>query len=167
MAEGRESLSKAARMAGYAGRSDTLSKTGKKLLNNPRVSALIAQLMKEALVAPRAPAPRFRYLMGINEILASTTFLARATLDDVLDAEGRFDVEKARNTLGIHALKTIQFHADGSVKSVTLRDKNGSLELMGRHFQLWDDGEDPDTEARRLLEEEAAERKRPAIRVRS
>jgi len=101
--------------------------------------------------------------MGINEILATTTLLAGATLDDVLDDEGRFDIEKARETGGIHALKKVKTRTwsrqfpNGTVEQVVtheveLRDKNGSLELMGRHFQLWNDGEDPDAEAKRLLE---------------
>ena len=160
-------------MAGYTGRPDTLSKTGKKLLTNRKVSALMAQLTKAALTVPRAPAPRFRYLMGITEILATTTFLARATLDDVLDDEGKFDIEKARRTGGIHAVKSVQFYPyGGGVKSVTLRDRNSSLELMGKHFDLWGTEEfDPDREARRLLEmeeehrlhEEAEARKQLAV----
>ena len=164
-AEGRESFSEAARMAGYTGRLDTLSKTGKKLLNNPKVSALIAQLMKEALTTPPlVMKPRFRYIMGCAEVLSITTFLARATLDDVLDEQGSFDIEKARRTGGIHALKRIKSRAwkrtykDGTVEEVVthgveLRDRNASLELMGRHMDLWEQ-EDLELAKKRLLEME-------------
>ena len=106
----------------------------------------------------RIDTKNIRYLMGVREILAITTFLARATLDDVLDDQGRFDLVKARETGGIHALKNVQFHPNGAVNSVTLRDGNNSLELMGKHFDLWGAEYDPDREARRLLEMEQEDR---------
>ena len=170
-AEGRENKGEAAQMAGYMGRPSTLSTQGTTILAKPKAQALIKEL--RAAATALAPIRKFRYIMGVNEILAMTTFLARATLDDVLDEEGRFDIKKARETGGIHALKRIKhrisrYHLkDGTFREtitheVELRDRNGSLELMGRQFQLWDDGEDPDAEARRLLEEEAEERRRLA-----
>ena len=111
----------------------------------------------------QAIARRLPDIMGITEILARTSFLARATLDDVLDEQGKFDIVKARKTGGIHTIKTVHFHQDGAtIKSITLRDHNHSLDLMGRHFQIWNDEEDPDEEARRLLREEE-ERKRLAV----
>ncbi len=105
----------------------------------------------------RAIARRLPDIMGISEILARTSFLARASLDNVLSKTGKFDIVKARRTGGIHTIKTMHFHRDsGEVKSITLRDHNQSLEIMGKHFRLWDDDEDPDAEAKRLLEEEKA-----------
>ena len=40
---------------------------------------------------------------------------------------------------GIHALKQIQFYKYGAIKAVELRDKNASLELIGRNLGHWDD----------------------------
>jgi hypothetical protein len=105
---------------------------------------------------------RFRHIMGINETLGRTSFLARATLDDVLDEEGKFDLDKARQTGGIHAIKRLRIrtntrrYKDGTedvtvTHEVELRDKNSSVELMGRHLGLWDDDEDPREVLERLL----------------
>lgn len=91
-------------------------------------------------------------ILGSHQVLAITSFLATASLDGALDAQGRFDIKKARRTGTIHALKQIQFYKDGEVKAISLRDKNSSAELMGKHHALWgDDMEDPDEVIARML----------------
>ena len=74
----------------------------------------------------------------------------------MLDAGGHFDILRARETGGIHALKKVKVrnftrrYKDGTVDEVVtteveLRDKNGSLELMGRHHRCWtDEIDDPE-----------------------
>ena len=89
--------------------------------------------------------------------------MAGASLDLVRDDNGHFDIQKARQTGGIHALKKVKVrnfarrYKDGTVGEVVtteveLRDKNGSLELMGRHNNLWSgEIDDPDEILSRIL----------------
>lgn len=65
-----------------------------------------------------------------------------------MDEEGNFDIQKARETGAVYALKKVKIRnctrrcKDGTVEEtvaqeVGLRDKNISLELMGRRHDLW------------------------------
>ncbi len=101
--------------------------------------------------------------MTREEALTRTSFLAAASLDLVLDDNGQFDIRRARETGGIHAMKKVKVrnftrrYKDGTVEDVVtteveLHDKNGSLELMGKHHGLWtDEIDDPDEVLSRLL----------------
>ena len=74
----------------------------------------------------------------------------------VLDENGEFDIVRARETGGIHALgrlkviKTTRTYKDGTIDEIvrhefSLRDKNLNLQLLGKHHGLWtDEYEDPD-----------------------
>jgi hypothetical protein len=76
----------------------------------------------------------------------------RVSFDDILDEDGKFDLEKARRTGGIMAIKRLTFFRSGRVKSVELRDRNYSLELMGKHHTIWTGDEDPDEALKRYVE---------------
>jgi hypothetical protein len=74
--------------------------------------------------------------MASMEVLGLTSLLGRASFDDILNDKGRFDLAKARRTNAIFAIKKLTFHRSGRVKSVELRDKSTSLELLGKHHGL-------------------------------
>ena len=103
-------------------------------------------------------------IMTSMEILGRTSFFARATLDDVLDDEGKFSIQKARQTGAIHALKKIRVrkftrrYRDGTIDEtvnydIELRDpKHTGLDLLGKHHGLWTEGwEDPLEKLARLM----------------
>src|SRR4051812_20270005 len=132
----------AAREAGYRGTDATLRTVASENLTKPKVKAFLKQIAEDA---QKSQGDSKFSIMCINEALLRTSILARASLDDILDERGRFDLAKARRTAGIYAIKRVTFDRSGKVKSVELRDKNGALELMGKHHDLWSgDYKDPD-----------------------
>jgi hypothetical protein len=139
----------AAREAGYRGTDATLRTVASENLTKPNVKAFLKQIAEDA---QKSQGGSNFSIMCINEALQRTSVLARASLDDILDEHGRFDLAKARRTAGIYAIKRATFHRSGKIKSVELRDKNGALELMGKHHDLWTgDYEDPDEVLSRFL----------------
>ncbi len=147
----------AARTANYKGNDKTLKAVACENLTKPYLRQYLGSL------AEKADHQIFRRLMSAEETLARTTFLASASLDLVLDDNGQFDILKARETGGIHALKKLKVrnftrrYKDGTVEEIVttemeLRDKNGSLELMGKHHNLWTgEIDDPDEVLSRIL----------------
>jgi hypothetical protein len=154
--------------AGYRGKRKNLHESAYGLLKDARIVDYIKQISAEAMAINSAgrlmvaavstePPEYFRRIMGINETLGRVSFLARASLDDVLDDEGHFSIEKARETGAIHAIKRLRIRthrrgdSEDTVIDVEMRDKNASAELMGKHLGLWDDSEDPRDALERLL----------------
>jgi transposase-like protein len=91
-------------------------------------------------------------IMTWREVLWRTSFLGRASLDGALDDNAQFDIKKARETGVIHAIRKINFHPNGMVKSLELRDRNASLHDLGTHHGLWtDEIDDPDEVLSRFL----------------
>jgi hypothetical protein len=136
----------AAREAGYKGNARTLESVASENLRKPIIKSFLAQLTAEA---DRA---RDQRLMGSQEALWLTSLLARTSLDDILDDAGRFDLAKARRTGAIFGIKKLTFYQSGQIKAVELRDKNASVELMGKHHGLWtDEFEDPREVLARIL----------------
>ena len=162
--QGKENGTEAARLAGYKGRADTLAKTARTNLQNPQIQAMIQEMTTNSIEPLRRPASvtKFRYILGVNETLAAATFLATATLDDVLDEDGHFDIKKARETGGIHALtrlkvKTVKRrHKDGSEDRTVTHDlaiepRSKFIDLMGHYLELWEGIGNPLEVVRRLM----------------
>lgn len=128
----------AARTAGYKGSDNTLRVVASENLTKPNVKSFLTQLTAEA------DRVYGHSIMASMEALRMTSLLARASLDDILDVRGKFDLEKARRTGAIYAVRKLTFYRTGQIRSVELRDKNASIELMGKHHGLWSqDWEDP------------------------
>lgn len=143
---GKENGTQACVNAGYTGNRVTLAKTAHQLLKDPRVKIAIRNISAEVNAA--APIGRFKRILASTEVLGLVSFLASASLDMVLDENGKFSIEKARETGGIHALKKIKireytkrfkggFSETVVTHEVELRDKSGSAELLGKHHELW------------------------------
>ena len=161
--QGIENGTEAARRAGYKGRPDTLAKTARANLQNPQIQAMIQEMTKSSIEMPRPKAlKRFPFVLGINETMAMASFLAAATFDDVLNDEGRFDIEKARETGGIHALTRIKVSdttrtlKDGSQErrvthDLAIEPRSRFIDLIGRNLELWEGIGNPIETIRRLM----------------
>jgi hypothetical protein len=83
--------------------------------------------------AERHAQERVTEIMASHEVLGLTSLLARTSFDDILDDKGHFDLAKARRTSAIFAIKKLTFCRYGRIKSIELRDKVSSLEIMGKY----------------------------------
>ena len=72
---------KAAELAGYKGSPRSLTSQGHELVNKPLVAEYIKQRLSEAA-------------MSADEVLMRIGKQARASIDDILDKNGRFDFHK-------------------------------------------------------------------------
>lgn len=85
----------AARLAGYAGNDDTLKSVASENIAKPYIKAMI----DEGLAALTMPA---------NEVLARLTAIAKGKVTDVSDTDGKFDLEKAKQSGADALLKKIK-----------------------------------------------------------
>src|SRR5262245_47879740 len=92
----RKNGTQAARDAGYQGSDNVLAVTAHELLKDLRIQKRIQELSTTINAVP--PAGEFNHLLSCREVLGIASFLASATLDMVLDEQGKFDINKARET---------------------------------------------------------------------
>lgn len=92
------SVRKAAIKAGYA--PSTASVDVYRALENPRISAAIQNRINRALK---------HHQVTPEEVLGSTVFQMRSSMDDLMDEDGFFDLQKARETGAIDLIKEIEF----------------------------------------------------------
>jgi phage terminase small subunit len=85
----------AARAAGYKGNENTLSSVGYENLRKPEIAAVVSERVNEAA-------------MGANEVLARLSAIARGSVTDVLDEDGRFDIHLARRAKKDGLLKKLK-----------------------------------------------------------
>lgn len=85
----------AARQAGYEGNENTLSSVGYENLRKPEISVIMNERLNEAA-------------MSANEVMARLSEIARGEVDNFLDEDGKFDLQKARRLQKTKLLKKLK-----------------------------------------------------------
>lgn len=119
----------AARKAGYKGNDVTLGAVGFENLKKPQIAAFIEKRVEDAA-------------MPANEVLQRLTQHARASLADVLDDRGQFDLQMARQQGTDHLLKKlkVRYDKDGNVThEYEIHDPQAALVHLGRYHKLFTD----------------------------
>lgn len=138
----------AARMAGYSGDDNALASLAHHLLRKPKIQSSVRQVLSSAV-------------MGREEVLQRLSQQARASIADVLDDSGDFDLNlaKERGTDGlvrkIKTRKRIEHGKDGSMTEyldhdVEIHDSQKALTLMGNHHGVL--GDTPETFEQGVIE---------------
>ncbi len=142
---------KSAQAAGYKGTPAALSVQAFQNLRHPKIVALVEELSKDI------QRPITGVILSSHEVLAGVSAIARNTIADILDDQGRFSMAKARETGAIHQVRRITYHKDGTtIHSVEMDHRKIGFDLMGRYYRLWDRGgysalEDDQEKSRQLL----------------
>lgn len=124
---------KAARLAGYEGDSNTLAVTASRMLR----IAKVLQYIEEKLVV---------HAMGVNETIARLAEIARGNVDDVLDDKGFFSLTVARQNNKTHLLKKIKAKR-------TIKQKKTEVREDMRSFMAEDEIEEISSEVEIIYEE--------------
>lgn len=124
----------AALRAGYSKRS--AGEMGSKLLKNPEVAEYVSQRLTESA-------------MSADEALMRLAAHARGDIDDCLDDDGRFSLDKARKAKKTGLIKRLRIRETTRVIDETevktqeidfeLHDAQAALQLIGRHHKLFVD----------------------------
>ena len=142
LSEARGNGTLAARLAGYEGDDNSLGVMAYHLLRKPKIQNSIQQALETVK-------------MGATEVLERLSTQARGTFADVLDDNGRFDLQvaKERGTIGllrkVKVRRRIERRENGETEYVDhdleLHNSQTALELMGKHHRLFSDtsGETP------------------------
>ena len=85
----------AARAAGYKGNDVTLAAVGYENLRKPQIAAVISERVNEAA-------------MGANEVLARLSAIARGSVADFINEDGKFDFEAAKKAKKDGLLKKLK-----------------------------------------------------------
>lgn len=143
-----KSQSEAAIKAGFP--VDTARITASQLLTNPNIRERIEQ--RKAEMAKYAN-------IHADLVFGGTALRATASIDDALDEQGRFDIEKARETGVIHQIKRITRTPNkyGESVSIELYGKDAAQDKLGQYLGLEqmpraNDQDIEDTIRKRLLE---------------
>lgn len=126
--------SQAARRAGYAPKTDRV--IGWRNLQNPEIAEAIRQRLAESA-------------MTADETLMRLAAHARGDIDDCLDDDGRFSLDKARKAKKTSLIKKLRIKETKRViddeEVITqdiefeLHDAQAALQLIGRHHKLFVD----------------------------
>lgn len=124
----------AAQAAGYSRR--TAYSMGARLLKNVEIEEVISQRLSESA-------------MSANETLMRLAAHARGDIDDCLDDDGRFSLDKARKAKKTNLIKKLRIKETkrmiGDDEVITqeidfeLHDAQAALQLIGRHHKLFVD----------------------------
>jgi len=141
----------AARRAGYA---VTPQKTYAELLKRPNIKALVDRLVKER---------KARCSIDADGVLQEIIGIARADLNDYLTVEQqeymripkgkKKAVKIVQDVLVFRDLNKVDTRPINSIKqgqhgiSFKLNDKVKALDMLGKHFGLWKDGQGGDVDA--------------------
>lgn len=120
----------AASRAGYAGDRNTLGVQGHENLRNPKIRALVDELLAAATITPA-------------EILGRLTAFARGDLGEFFVASGRgvrLDLKRAKE-LGLMPLVKSYSRTKDGVR-IELYSAADALARLGEHYKLWGKGAD-------------------------
>jgi phage terminase small subunit len=117
----------AARRAGYKGNDVTLGAVGGENLRKPLIAALISERVEKAV-------------MSADEVLQRLTEHATASLADLLDDAGHFDLEKAKREGKDHLMKKLKVRrnittSSTNTKCMTLKPRRFTLERFTNCLQ--------------------------------
>lgn len=121
----------AAARAGYQGTRPVLAVTGHDNLRNPKIRAVIDELMAE-ITLPKA------------EILGRLSAHARSDIGDLFTPSGRgvrLDMKRARE-LGLTPLIKKYSRSEQGTVTVEFYDAQAALQLLGKYYKLWTDVHD-------------------------
>jgi phage terminase small subunit len=93
-----KSVAEAARNAGFA--PSSAYTTVYNIINDPFISEAVEKRRKRALA---------HYKVTPEEVIGSAVFQMRSSMDDLMDEEGYFDLQKARETGAVDLIKEIEF----------------------------------------------------------
>lgn len=124
-----------ARVAGYEGSTNTLAVVAHENLRNPKIRQVIDERLRGVV-------------MSSNEVLRRLSQHARASITDVLNENGFFDIETAKLRGTDHLLKKLKIkrrieHREdlGDVEFVDyeleIHDPQAALVQLGRHYGLF------------------------------
>lgn len=117
----------AAITAGYSQK--TAYSQGQRLLKNVEIQKRLGKRVEEAA-------------MGADEVLRRLSEHARASLFDVVDANGEFDLETARQQGKDHLLKKFKVNytkEGGLTREYEIHDPQSALVHLGRYHKLFTD----------------------------
>lgn len=126
---------KAAKLAGYSEK--TAYSQGHDLLKHPEISEAIRARLNESA-------------MEANEVLYHLAEIGRGDFDDITDANGNLDMEKARELGKTRLIKKVKQRTvttadkDGAGSDITeteveIHDRVRALELIGKYHKLFTD----------------------------
>lgn len=129
LGESNGNATEAARLAGYAGRENTLATVGKENLKKPDVWAEVTRRMAESA-------------MTSDEVLSRTSAIARGSLGDFLDitedGDWKLNLPRAKKAAKLGLLKKLKCTKFGV--EIELHDPLTALNLLGKRHRLWNDG---------------------------
>jgi hypothetical protein len=150
-AAGIENATEAYRRAGYKGSPSTLGKGAFELLRNPKVIQEIDRLRSQAIAVTQ------HRILSSHEVLVGLSHQAKADIADVFEADGTFDLQKAK-ARGVSCLikRITRDPKTGFVTGIELYDGQAAYLLMGKYYRLFDRGgygaiEDDQEKARQVL----------------
>lgn len=115
----------AARRAGYKGEYAVLGVQAFENLKNPKIQTEIERRLKP-------------FILSANGVLNLLSAHANGSMDMVLDLEGRFDLNKARENGAIRLIKKIKLHKDtGTISEVELHDPQSASVHLGKYWKLF------------------------------
>jgi phage terminase small subunit len=123
---------KSARLAGYDGNNNTLAATASRLLRNVKVAAYVEEQLATGA-------------MGINETITRLAEIARGNVEELLDENGNFSIEVARQRNKTHLLKKIKTKRTIRQKKTEISDPiveiiyDAALRDIGKIHKLFTD----------------------------
>jgi phage terminase small subunit len=148
LGEARGNGTLAARLAGYEGDDNSLGVMAYHLLRKPKIQTSIQQALDTVT-------------MGAHEVLETLSKQARGTLADVLDDNGRFNLQlaKERGTIGLLRKMKVRRRIERRENVETeyidhdleIHNAQTALEMLGRHHRLFGDTSG-ETETRETVE---------------
>jgi len=149
VSEGNLNATRSARLAGYKGDDNSLNVQGSRLLRNAKVRAYVDERLSALSLSS-------------SEVLTILTRQAKASLGDVLDDNGQFDLADAKRRGVDSLLKKIKVREDkdGSIThEFELYDAQSASVHLGKVHKLFTDkteitGKDGDAIAFRVIEPE-------------
>lgn len=120
---------KAYQDAGYKGSYNVAGVEAHKLLKNPRVQKEIERFVKQDAKAD---------ILTANEVLGGLSAKARADIADVLEADGSFNLAKAKERGKSKLIKSLKFDKDtGKVVGVELYSAHEAERDLGKFHKLF------------------------------
>jgi len=126
--EGNLNATRSARLAGYRGDDNTLAVTGSNLLRNPKVRVYIDQQLSSLS-------------LSASEVLTILSKQAKASLADVLDDEGGFDLgdAKRRGVDGLLKKMKVKKGAEWTEYEFEMYDAQSAAVHLGKVHKLFTD----------------------------
>jgi hypothetical protein len=115
---------KAAKIAGFKGDSNTLKVTGFHLVRRPDIRRYIDQRLAA-------------YGLSANEVLARLAEIARGSVEDVLDGNGKFNYKAAKKAGTLSLIKKLKF-TDGGIE-FELHSAHDALRDIGKYHKMFTD----------------------------